>query len=211
MSEQNVIEVIVIPEVPKVIPDEEIYVYVPAATNTYKGIASFDDEFFNVVEGVVSLSNDFVSSKQDKLTFNDVLGTINGQVFKFGQDITIGEVDYVTSAELNERVSSEISKLVNSAPDTLDTLGEIAIALENNEEVIEVLNNAISNKVNKNDFDAVDDKVTVLVDNVAENSKSILALDESIADIGTAVDEIIEIQDTLIGVGSLPSAETVEF
>lgn len=211
MSEQNVIEVIVVPEVPKVIPNEEIYVYVPVATNTSKGIASFDNKFFNLVEGVVSLSNDFVNSKQDTLTSDDVLGIINGQVFKFGQDITIETLDYVTSTELNERVSSEISKLINSAPETLDTLGEIAIALENNEEVIKVLNDAISNKVNKNDFDAVDDKVTVLVNDIAENSNSILALDESVGEIETAIDEIIEIQDTLIGVGSLPSAETVEF
>ena len=187
MSEQNVVEVIVIPEVPKVIPDEEIYVYVPVATNTYKGIASFDDEFFNVVGGAVSLSNDFVSSKQDRLTSDDVLGTINGQAFKYGQNITIQTLDYVTSEELNERVSSEISKLVNSAPETLDTLGEIAIALENNEGVIEVLNSSISNKVDKSYFD------------------------EEVGDIETALDGIIEIQDSLINTGTLPSAETVEF
>jgi hypothetical protein len=199
MSEQNVVEVIVIPEVPKVIPNEEIYVYVPVATNTSKGIASFDDEFFNLVEGVVSLSNDFVSSKQDKLTSNDVLGTINGQVFKFGQSITIQTLDYVTSEELNERVSLEVSKLVNSAPETLDTLGEIAIALESNKKVVEILNDAVSNKVDKNAFDVVDDKVTDLLNDVVENSNSILSLEESIGEIETALDDVIAIQNTLIG------------
>lgn len=36
-------------------------------------------------------------------------------------------------------------------------------------------------------------------------------INKKVGEIETAIDEIIEIQDTLIGVGSLPSAETIEF
>lgn len=80
MSEQNVIEVIVVPEVPKVVSDEEIYVYVPVATNATKGIASFDANSINVVAGVASVNDKYVndlidvkvqpldSRKLDKLT-----------------------------------------------------------------------------------------------------------------------------------------------
>lgn len=65
MSEQNVIEVIVVPEVPKVVSDEEIYVYVPIATNDTKGIASFDENSINVVAGVASVNDNYVNELID--------------------------------------------------------------------------------------------------------------------------------------------------
>lgn len=43
---------------------------------------------------------------------------------------------------------TKIANLVNSAPETLDTLGELATALQENEEVVQVLNDAISTKAN---------------------------------------------------------------
>ena len=42
-----------------------------------------------------------------------------------------------------------ISNLINSAPSTLDTLGEIATAMEENADVVEALNDAIGTKVDK--------------------------------------------------------------
>ena len=66
MNEQNVIEVVVVPEVPKVVSNEEIYVYVPVATNDTKGIASFDDESINVLNGVVSVKDDYVNKLIDE-------------------------------------------------------------------------------------------------------------------------------------------------
>lgn len=65
MSEQNVIEVIVVPEVPKVVSDEEIYVYVPIATNDTKGIASFDKNSINIVAGVASVNDNYVNELID--------------------------------------------------------------------------------------------------------------------------------------------------
>lgn len=52
-------------------------------------------------------------------------------------------------------VDTAIANLVNSAPETLDTLGEIAAALEENEDVVEALNNSISNKADKSYVDEV--------------------------------------------------------
>lgn len=65
MSEQNVIEVIVVPEVPKVVSDEEIYVYVPIATNDTKGIVSFDEDSINVVAGVASVNDNYIKKLID--------------------------------------------------------------------------------------------------------------------------------------------------
>ena len=46
-------------------------------------------------------------------------------------------------------VDTAVANLVNSAPETLDTLGELATAIENNADVVEALNSAIGNKVDK--------------------------------------------------------------
>lgn len=48
-------------------------------------------------------------------------------------------------------VDGKIADLVNSAPTTLDTLGEIAAAIQDNEDVVGALNSAIGNKVDKVD------------------------------------------------------------
>ena len=47
-------------------------------------------------------------------------------------------------------VDAKITDLVNSAPETLDTLGELAAALAENQEVVDILNASIVNKQNKN-------------------------------------------------------------
>ena len=47
-------------------------------------------------------------------------------------------------------VDTKIADLVNSAPEALDTLGELATAFEENQEVVDVLNASITNKQNKN-------------------------------------------------------------
>lgn len=46
-------------------------------------------------------------------------------------------------------VDTKVADLVNSAPETLDTLGEVATALQNNSNVVDALNSAIGNKVDK--------------------------------------------------------------
>lgn len=45
-----------------------------------------------------------------------------------------------------------ISNLINSAPSTLDTLGEIATAMKNNNDVVSILANSVANKANASDL-----------------------------------------------------------
>ncbi len=47
-------------------------------------------------------------------------------------------------------VDTKIADLVNSAPEALDTLGELATAFGENQEVVDALNESITNKQNKN-------------------------------------------------------------
>lgn len=53
-------------------------------------------------------------------------------------------------------VDNKIADLVNSAPETLDTLGELADALNENKDVVGVLNESIANKQNKNIIVSID-------------------------------------------------------
>ena len=55
-------------------------------------------------------------------------------------------------ADLEDYTDQQVAALINSAPDTLDTLGELATALQENEEIVDVLNEAIINKADKTDL-----------------------------------------------------------
>ena len=46
-------------------------------------------------------------------------------------------------------VDEKVAELVDSAPETMNTLGELAIALQENQDVVDVLNAAITNKADK--------------------------------------------------------------
>lgn len=80
---ENIIEEIVIPEVPKVIPDQEIYVYVPTASSSKKGVASFNEDNFDVENGQVSIKEEYIENAIDE--------RLGGKVLKdFTVDATTG-------------------------------------------------------------------------------------------------------------------------
>lgn len=53
-----------------------------------------------------------------------------------------------------EYADTKVANLVGAAPETLDTLEEVAQALAENDDVVEALNNAIGSKANQIDFDS---------------------------------------------------------
>ena len=55
-----------------------------------------------------------------------------------------------TSKSVFDYVNNQVSGLVGAAPDTLDTLEELAAAIQDNKDVIDVLDAAITNKADKN-------------------------------------------------------------
>lgn len=63
-------------------------------------------------------------------------------------------------------VNQKVADLVNSAPTTLDTLGEVATAIQNNATVVEALNNSIGNKANATDVTALSSRVTTAEGNI---------------------------------------------
>lgn len=75
--------------------------------------------------------------------------TISNNLSEFNNDagfITTIPDEYITNGELTDSVELAIANLIDSAPETLDTLGELANALTTNSDVVNVLNDAISNK-----------------------------------------------------------------
>ena len=69
-----------------------------------------------------------------------------------------GALENVLS-KANTYTDTKVADLVDSAPDTLDTIGEIAQALKENDDVITVLNNAIGEKANQSDLDSLNNTV----------------------------------------------------
>ena len=51
-------------------------------------------------------------------------------------------------------IYAKIAALINGAPETLDTLGEIADAMKENADIVEALNLAIGTKANKDDLES---------------------------------------------------------
>lgn len=62
MSEQNIVNVMVIPDVPKVLPGEQLYVYVPKASFTFPGIIAYNNTQFRIDGNFLFIREDYVSS-----------------------------------------------------------------------------------------------------------------------------------------------------
>lgn len=70
-----------------------------------------------------------------------------------------------------EYVDAKVADLVNSAPETLDTLGELATAFKENKDMVETLDKAITTKANKTELVELD--TTLSNSGYAADSKSV--------------------------------------
>lgn len=98
------------------------------------------------------------STAEEALKQAQTTGTMVQSGGKFVENFNADEKANITYVD--EQVDSaktyadtKIANLVNSAPDTLDTLGELAEAFEENGDMIETLNKAIVNKVENTTFE----------------------------------------------------------
>lgn len=89
--------------------------------------------------------------------------------------IALISTNYVEDKRLSEiankadksYVDEKVAALVNSAPETLDTLGELATAFQDNKEVTEALNKAMTDKADKT-------YVTELIDNLPSEANIVM-------------------------------------
>ena len=94
----------------------------------------------------------------DISAFNNDKGYLTSVPSEYVTETELAGKGYATTTELENSVKDKattsyvdkkVADLVNSAPTTLDTLGEVATAIQNNASVVEALNSAIGNKVDK--------------------------------------------------------------
>ena len=116
------------------------------------------------VDGMGLSTNDYTTAEKDKLSGIEdganktVVDTelsststnpVQNQVISAAIDDLSALVGDTT---VSSQVSNAIADLVNGAPTTLDTLGEIATAMEENADVVAALDSAIGSKANADDL-----------------------------------------------------------
>lgn len=94
----------------------------------------------------------------------------------YAGDVFVGGTgqDDVNAKKLatEEYVDTSVANLVNSAPETMDTLGELATAMQENQNVVDTLNQAITNKADKSALDSKLDANKYVVDSELSNSST---------------------------------------
>ena len=114
---------------------ESIHFIISKAANTNAITISVSPYTYNLLK-----DSDFETATSKNITIK--LVTTNYQ-----EDRRLGEI---TNKADKIYVDESIANLVNSAPETLDTLGELATALNENKEIVDALNESIANKQSKN-------------------------------------------------------------
>lgn len=131
-------------------------------------------------ETLIAVINAIDESKADKDTLNDYyLKT---------------EADSLHT-EVLEYVDTEIAALVNAAPETLDTIGELAAAFEENQDMIATLDAAITTKANQADLETTQNSVSTNTTNIATLQSQVLSDSLIVADAITGALYTIQIQN----------------
>ena len=119
------------------------------STNKYVSLNRLSD-FLDKLKDVFSLKTHghTLSEIEDLIIDNEVAASSN-LVKNSAVNSAIESVRSDLGKNIEDAISytdTKIADLVNSAPDTLDTLGELATAFQDNKEVVDVLNDAITTK-----------------------------------------------------------------
>lgn len=159
----------------------EVDYWVDVSENPYGAVVKYHDgndwQILNISEGGGSFpaykyytkeeTNRLLSYKQDILDTSKFITEIPSEyITEFelnnkGYLTQHQDISHLATKEETNKIASdqkqytdlEIAKLVNSAPETLDTLYELAEAIEENDTVIDALDSAITNKADKSDVE----------------------------------------------------------
>lgn len=102
------------------------------------------------IEGVVY--DLMVKTGADNVVVNSETGELlSARLASIAEEIGNAAEGCVTASQVNEQISAAISALINGAPETYDTLKEIADYISTHQDVVDALNDAIGNKVDKVD------------------------------------------------------------
>jgi hypothetical protein len=127
-------------------------------------------------------------SEDNRLHMLQMTGDGNSYLANDGtyKTIAIPEVPsldgYVTNDSLETKVNEAIAGIIDNAPETLDTLGELATAFKDNADVISVLNSAIGNKADAEHSHDERYYTKAEVDELLSNHVSLEVVQQMIAD-----------------------------
>ena len=137
--------------------------------NASKGataLQTIPDEYVTETELIQKGYLTDVSDKQDVIADLD---TIRSGAAKGSTALQTIPSEYITETKLNEKgystttyVDNKVAALVNGAPETLDTIDELATALKDNKDIITVLENAIASKSDKSELSSKQDTIADL-------------------------------------------------
>lgn len=137
--------------------------------NASKGataLQTIPDEYVTETELIQKGYLTDVSNKQDVIADLD---TIRSGAAKGSTALQTIPSEYITETKLNEKgystityVDNKVAALVNGAPETLDTIDELAAALKDNKDIISVLENAIASKSDKSELSSKQDTIADL-------------------------------------------------
>ena len=133
----------------------------PDATNDKITIAATDTTYSAASQSAAGLMSaddkkklDGIATGANKITVDSALSTTStNPVQNKIVNAAISNLNtLVGNTAVATQISTAISNLINGAPTTLDTLGEIATAMAANEDVVEALEAAIGTKANASDL-----------------------------------------------------------
>lgn len=108
-------------------------------------------EFKSVRSSIGTLANLTTSAKSDLVSAVNEVKAATASAGAAINDTTASTSTVYSSSKTNSAVSAAVASLVNSAPTTLDTLGEIATQLASDESAATALTTAVGNRLR---FDA---------------------------------------------------------
>lgn len=113
------------------------------------------DQYFDVLDGE---KGDVGLTDEEKEVYDEAINKAHEHINKDIIDsVTQEKIDNWDSKATEDYVDTKVADLVGSAPETMNTLEELATAMENNSEVVEVLDQAITNKADKDGTNATGD------------------------------------------------------
>lgn len=123
----------------------------------------------NIVEALHKVKNDLLDFITTNLK-NKADATHTHIASEVGADEKGSAANALESAQ--SYTDTKIADLINSAPTTLDTLGEIAAAMADNDNVVAALEASIGNKANASDLEAMQTQVSDLETKVGDTEVS---------------------------------------
>ena len=139
----------------KIAPSPTAYEYwVDLNENPYGGVI----KYYNGSEWVYINENLVEQDKELQQTINDIQNQLKNKADKSTTLSGYGITDAYTKSQTDTKVSEAISNVVGAAPDALDTLYEIAEALNNDEDFAASITTQLGNKLDKSTYNT--DKAT---------------------------------------------------